>query len=313
MSHSETEIPIISGYKRLEYVIDDGRTVKLPSHTLLQELVNFPKVDKRYPDPSDPFNVDYYRFRNREVDLDNQLILQERSNWIVYSLYQQSLNLPPFEKALYFYCNRHNIDFESVLYRFKLISYCQKLLPGKSANPDKNSKLITAFSGMKPVPNNSNERIYDFEGSLKNSEYLKYLSKLDSSFESKRRRFSEFNDAYIYLENLARRPSFDDELHQIILEQGLLITQNNERQKKRRTKARNKKNTGVDKDGMNLDYRILTQCLFCNRFHLQEPKSALSRYCLRPECILKNKAWLQSLKNGHGMDINTETISLSGF
>ncbi|MFM2303246.1 MAG: hypothetical protein RLZZ135_655 [Cyanobacteriota bacterium] len=78
MNHNETEISIIGGYERLEHTIDGGWMVQIPSQKLLEELIRFPKIDKRYPDPSDPFNVDYYRIRDRDEDLDNQLLLQGR-------------------------------------------------------------------------------------------------------------------------------------------------------------------------------------------------------------------------------------------
>jgi hypothetical protein len=60
------------------------------------------------------------------------------------------------------------------------------------------------------------------------------------------------------------------------------------------------------------DHRILTQCLFCNRFHLQEPKRILSRYCGDPdgECGRSEKRWRDSLVR-KGIDI--ETVSPSGF
>ena len=89
------------------------------------------------------------------------------------------------------------------------------------------------------------------------------------------------------------------------------------KRRKRRTDDRKIQKSQLTKDSNNTapDYRILTQCLFCNRFHLQEPKPVLSRYCdkeIRPECHLRWKAWKQSLKTSR-KEIDTETISPSGF
>jgi hypothetical protein len=315
MNHNETEIPIIGGYDRLEYTIDGGWMVQIPSQKLLEELIRFPKIDKRYPDPSDPFNVDYYRIRDRDEDLDNQLLLQSRSNWIVSSISCELLSPSPLDRAIYSYCSKHNLCFESIYYRLNLIKYCQRILPGTGSNPDKNSKLITAFMGMKPEAKGKEHRTYDFsEPRLKSGEE-KYFNKLESNFESRIRRFSEFAEAVDFLEILSTRPSFDDELHQIILDQAREINKNHEKRKQQRTDDRNSQST-KDSNNIALDYRILTQCLFCNRFHLQEPKSKLSRYCdkgIRPECYVKNKAWLQSFKSGIARNTDTKTISSSGF
>lgn len=60
------------------------------------------------------------------------------------------------------------------------------------------------------------------------------------------------------------------------------------------------------------DYRILAQCLFCNRFRLCEPSRVITRSCDRYECEKKERAWLQSLKPER-KDIDIKTVSPSGF
>jgi hypothetical protein len=318
MNHNETEIPIIGGYERLEYTVDGGWMVQIPSQKLLEELIRFPKIDNRYPDPSDPFNVDYYRIRDRDEDLNNQLLLQSRSNWIVSSISRELLSPSPLDRAIYSYCIKHDICFESVYYRLNLIKYCQKILPGAGTNPDKNSKLITAFAGVKPESRSKEYRTYDFndftEAALRNGKG-KYFDKLDSSFKTRIRRFSEFREAVKFLDVLSARPSFDDELHEIILDQSRELNKNHRKRKQQRTKDRKSQKSQLTKDSNNtsLDYRILTQCLFCNRFHLQEPTPELSRSCNRDKCKLKKEAWWQSIKNGKGIDIDRDTISPSGF
>jgi hypothetical protein len=304
MSHSSIEIPIIDGYSRIFFPVDGGLLAPLPSDKLLKELVNFPKVKQGYPHPSDPFNVDCYRFRDRDHDLDNQLILQDRNNMVISSIYSckhDILNLSVVERRINHYCNKYGIDFLSICYRLKVIDYCQKILPGTSANPEKSSKLITAFADMKIDFEDNGKRTYDFYDARNKSGVTKYFDKIDFSIESRKRRLPEFNDALNYIETIVEKPSFDDELHQIILEDTILINKNNERHKKQRTKNKNRED---------LDYRRLTQCLFCNRFHLQEPKRVLSRFCDRPECKTRNKAWIASLER-KGIDL--KNVSPSGF
>jgi hypothetical protein len=60
------------------------------------------------------------------------------------------------------------------------------------------------------------------------------------------------------------------------------------------------------------DYRILAQCLFCNRFRLCKPSRVITRSCDRNECKKKERAWRQSL-DPERKDIDIETVSPSGF
>jgi hypothetical protein len=304
MSRSEIEIPIIDGYSRIIFTIDDGLIAEIPSDKLLKELVNFPKVEQGFPHLSDPFNVNPYRFRDRDPDLENQLILRYRNNQVIGSIYSfdnQMLELSAVERATLQYCNRHGIDFFSAFYRFKVIDYCQKLLPENSANPDEISKIITAFTGLKPDFEDNNKRTYDFHEARRNSKCIQYFDRTDYSFQGRKRRFPSLDEACMYIENFTEKPSFDDDLHEVIYEQCILINKNNERAKKQRTKNR--------KSG-DSDYRRLTQCIFCNRFHFQEPKRFLSKFCDRPECKKRNKAWLASLER---LEISPKNVSLFGF
>lgn len=288
MSQSNIEIPIINGYYRIFFPIDGGLMTPLPSDKLLKELVNFPKVEQGYPHPSDSFNIDFYRSRDRDPDLENQLILQDRNSAVLGSIYSTENNmlvLSGMERAIDRYCIEHDIDFLSVCYRLKVIEYCQQILPGTGANPDKNSKLITAFASLKPESKGSDCRTYDFNEARMKSGETRYFDRIESSVESRRRRLPELNAACNYIENIAKTPSFDDDLHQVILDDSILTNKNNERSKKQRTNNRKK-----------LDYTRMTQCLFCNRFHLQKPKRVLSRFCDRIECKKKNRAWEESLR-----------------
>jgi hypothetical protein len=72
MNHKETAITIIGGYEALEYTVDGGRKTQIPSQKLLEELILFPIIGKSYPDLYDPFNVDRYRIRDRDEDLDQK-------------------------------------------------------------------------------------------------------------------------------------------------------------------------------------------------------------------------------------------------
>ena len=314
MNHSETEIRVISGYYKLAFLID-GLAMQIPSQKLLEELIRFPQDVKYYPDPSDPFNVDHYRIRDRDEDLDNQLLLQSRSNWIVGQLAEQIHNPSEFEKELFLWCDNLGVSSGTARYYLTIIKYCQKILPGASTNPERNSSLITTLIGLEPIESvDGEQQVYDFTVIRDRSGDTKYFDKTYLTIESRKRRFSEFREAIDWLGSLGKTTVFHNVMSKAIHDEAREINKNHEKKKKQRTDDRKSEST---KDSNNtLDYRILTQCVFCNRFHLQEPKSKLSRYCdkeIRPRCYLKNKAWLQSLKTGIGADIKTETISPSGF
>jgi hypothetical protein len=313
MNHNETEIPIIDGYERLEYTVDGGRKAQIPSQKLLEELIRFPKIDKRYPDPSDPFNVDRYRIRDRDEDLDNQLLLQFRSNWLINEIDKSRYSPSEYEKAIFSFCNEYSLCTESIYYRLKLMAYCRNILPSENVNPDKNSILIRKFSRLDPVANSLGDLTYDLEETLsQNTSVNAYQKKQVLLLESIRRRFSEFNEAWGYMNYLSSSSLYHKHFLNIHHKDLLIQNRSNERKRKRRNNDRKSQPT---KDSNNVipDYRILTQCLFCNRFHLQEPRPELSRYCQRSECDLKWKAWKQSLKNTKSIDIDTSTISPSGF
>jgi hypothetical protein len=314
MNHNETEIPIIGGYEGLEYTIDGGRKAQIPSQKLLEELIRFPKIDKRYPDTSDPFNLDYYRIRDRDEDLNNQLLLQSRSNWIIGKIDEQRFHPSEYEKAMFSFCDKYSLCAESIYYRLNLMKYCRNILPGGNVNPYKNSTLIRNFSRLDPIVNSLGDRSYDMEKTFsKDASINAYQKKQVLIWESIRRRFLEFNEAWSYMDYLSSSQLYHEHFLNIHHEDLLIQNRNNERTRKRRTKDRNGVRKNHNSNNQILDYRkTFSQCVFCNRFHLQEPARTLRRFCYRPECELKNKAWVESLTPSR-KDIDITNVSPSGF
>lgn len=318
MNYSETEIPIIGGYEGLRYTVDGGREVSIPSSILLQELIRFPRIEKRYPDPSDPFNVDRHRIRDSDEDLGNQLLLQSRSNWIIDEIDKSRYHLSEFESKLYSCSEKYHLCFQSIYYRLKLIQYCRNILPG--VYPDtstKNPALIRAFDRMKDPSVNSYSKRYDLTKPFveNNKELVAYQKRQVLFYEALKRRFSEYNEAFHYIDNLLSDPYIYEEIRDVIYQDIHIQNTRNESIRKQRSsnQIRKSKDEAIDSPIPD-SHRILTQCLFCNRFQLQEPNQrGLKRYCVnRDECKKKDRAWRGSLIS-RNISLANGDVSPSGF
>ena len=317
MNHSETEIEIIGGYEGLRYTVDGGREVSIPSPILLQELIRFPKIEKRYPDPYDPFNVDRYRIRDREPDLDNQLLLQIKSNWLINAIDRSRYNPSDFEHKLLSCCEKYHICSQSVYYRLKLMQYCRNILPVVYLDTStKHPAMIRAFERMKDTTDDSYSKRYDLTQPFveNNEELAAYQKRQVKFYEALRRRFSEYNEAFNYLDNLLSNPSVHKEMYDVIYDDIRIQNSNNEKIRKQNSTNKNKDENAIDST-MSDSHTILTQCLFCYRFQLQKPnqRGSFKRYCTnRPECKKKDRAWRGSLIS-RNISLYNDDVSPSGI
>lgn len=115
------QIPIIAGYKRNLYLTEGKDKRRIPSDDLLHQIVNFP-----LPQP-DPFNVDSYRIRDRDNDLDNQRLLQQHSNAIVDELLRRTNNPTELDFAHKKFCEQNYFDYPSLKYSLDLKEYLHLL------------------------------------------------------------------------------------------------------------------------------------------------------------------------------------------
>jgi hypothetical protein len=320
MNHSETEITIIGGYEMLEYTVDGGRKAQIPSQKLLEELIRFPKIDRRYPDPSDPFNVDYFRIRDRDEDLDNQLLfLQPRSNWIIDKIDKSRYHPSEFESKLWLSCDKHHFCFQSVYYRLKLMQYCRNIMPG--VYPDTSIKNPALIRTIEKKHDSSNHlTIYDLTKPLVNNDAVASYQKRSVLFdETLRRRFSEYNEAFQYIDWLISIPFIYEEMHGVAYEDMWSQNKKNENIRYQRShcdkQSVNKKSTNTTDCQIADAEKILTQCVFCNRFQLQKPnqRGKFKRYCLdRAECKKKDRAWRGSLIS-RNISLENDDVSPSSF
>lgn len=169
----------------------------------------------------------------------------------------------------------------------------------------------------------------------------KYLDKGIASHESFLRRFSDYHFANSFIKYLNKNATIDKRFPALVADATQVVS-NNLKLKRARTGSgkvtvkatalsdARSYSLGMKKESDNLlaivkvsfsdssdsffaavaTFKILTQCLFCNRFHLQDPKPKLDRCCDRPKCTNKKDNWKQSYKNRvPGMT----TVSPSGF
>jgi hypothetical protein len=254
-----------------------------------------------------------YFYHSTLLDLDNQILLRFRSNWIVNEIDKSRYHLSDFESKLYLCCNKHHFCFQSVYYRLKLMQYCRNILPG--VHPDtstKNPALIRAFDRMKDSSDDSYSNRHDLTKPLveNKKELAAYQKRQVLFYETLRRRFSEYNEAFDYMDILMSKPCIHQEMRDVIYKDIHVQNTNNERIRKETGLTKNKDANNSIPDSK----KILTQCMFCNRFQLQKPNQrGLKRYCAdRNECKKKDRAWRGSLIS-RNISLENDDVSPSGF
>jgi hypothetical protein len=305
MSRSETEIPIIEvGWRHYERIVDSA-ILQLPNPSILHRLIRFPRntyinniSDEIY---FDQYNLDEHRIRPQIFDRESQLLLQERSNLLVDRLLNQPLTT--YELSIVNWCNEKNINPEVAIYNKKLVDYCDYILPEINSNTKTDRKLLSQLIALKPIQHPGWKGYYSMPtGSAKNTPAWTYFKKRRKKLDALVNRFPEYRHAYSYIEDMTKEWDVDhhrtlvfDEYDQVNLFNG------------RADRLKEKQQKG----NIQVDSKILSQCLFCYRFWYQKSKSNPSRYCTHKKCISKNNAWEKSIEGSHY--IRQSEVSLSGF
>jgi hypothetical protein len=136
MSQFETEIPIMeTGWRYYERNVD-GAILQIPNPSILHRLIRFPRNTyiNNIPDEIyfDQYDLGKDRIRPQIFDRESQLLLQERSNFLVDRVLNQPLT--PYELSIVNWCNEKNINPEVVIYHNKIIDYCNEILPEEASN-----------------------------------------------------------------------------------------------------------------------------------------------------------------------------------
>jgi hypothetical protein len=278
----------------------------VPSREMLKEFLITP-----FENCHDIYHLERHRVDSYLFDKESESLFVSRNKVVVDWLEQRRANPTPFDTALCDWCRRHNIDYELVNYFHNVIKYCRSICPGMPSNPDKGSKILKA---LEDVDNSSseyqkylNENGFDFShyqsDVREKSECSTYFDKKQKSHIYLSSRFPEYALAFntiLAMETSEAygelRPAFYADFQRI-----------------------NAENRTTDKQryGGVYDSRVMTQCLFCYRFHLQETKKTketdkrtrLSKHC--PDCEGRYNNWRTYIRKKH--NILQSDVYIYGF
>jgi hypothetical protein len=338
MTDSKQEPKIIDGFDRIEFLVD-GEWKQIPSQQMLEALVHFPK-----PDAPDPYNLEHYRqkfnLRNRQYDSEeSKQILRGWSNLLING-YANHLNMSfcsqylqeykpkikyithPFEvdeDIVYFSVDgdkvvsingesilptdpnpnliedtakilqwfvANNLSYEKYVYADVMTKYCYAILPMTTSR-------YTAISGKLEIAERKSILGIELEDDERS-----YLEKTELFVASLERRFSDFRNVFKEYKETHQQMSQDKNIR-YILDNSL-----NESAKQIRKDKANKSRREKE---LEIEIKIVSQCIFCYKFHYQttkkrttkkgksdngkggKGKTSLTRYC--PDCEYYCHQW----------------------
>ena len=193
---------------------------------------------------------------------------------------RKRINPNSFDLALRDWCGKHDVSYELVNYFKNVIEYCHLILPGTYSNPDKGSENVKALTEIDTLAEN-----VDYSNAL--GEKSQLTDRLHEAFKRDyylSRRFPEYGLAVTFIYRMEQHPTYVKELRTAQLDEASRINTENRTDDKKRSSGE-------------FDCGILTQCMFCYRFHNQDPskrspkgkKNTLSKYC--PDCKKSFDNW----------------------
>jgi hypothetical protein len=258
--------------------------VTIPSMETLLKLLMMPSKN----DP-DPYCIEKYRIRPQLFDTESEKLFVKRNDALISWLEARISSPTAYDVALCNWCKRHNIDYQLVNYFHNVVKYCRLICPGMPSNPDKCSKILKA---MKEVDSSyitgDKFNFLSYKSELRQrSKCLTDIDKLDKSHVCLSSRFSEYKLAFSLLCKMESSRAYI-ELRPAVYEEYQRVSAENRKSDKKRY--------GGESDG-----RILTQCIFCYRFHLQETsgRNRLSKHC--PDCEGRYEKWRTYIRLKHGL------------
>jgi hypothetical protein len=231
----------------------------IPNLTMIERLICLPATES-----DDPYHLENYRIRPQTYDVESENLLVCRNNRVTAWLDNKRINPTNFDTSLSVWCEKYNISYELVSYFQNVIKYCRLILPGTYSNPDKGSKNIKAFKKIDPFLEDA-DCLSEIEKSSQLTKELREAYKRDYYLS---RRFPEYGLAVNFIYRMEQHPTYITELRAVHFDEAERINTENRTNEKKRYSG-------------DLDCLILTQCMFCYKFHLQDPsrRNSLSRYC----------------------------------
>ena len=231
---------------------ESARTV--PSMNMINRLIYLPDDE-----PGETYCLNKFRIRPQVYDPKSENYLRLLSNRIVDRLEDNRRNPDPFDTALSQWCNEHNVNYEYVSYFQSVITYCKEILPVSSTNEDTNSKRIKAMRELLSLV----EKGITTDAALKKT--VSHQNDVEKSIEQDYYlscRFYEYAIAKKNIKGMMLNPAWFEMWDARLVDANRINTDNRTAKKTR-------------------SVGILTQCMFCYRFHYQNTKGRnnLSKYC----------------------------------
>jgi len=229
----------------------------VPNIKIIQQLIYFPDNDL-----GDPYHLNKYRVRPQVSHPESEKLLVFVSNLLVDKLDNKRLNPSPFDLALSKWCHKHGIDYELVNYFQNVITYCRLILPVSSPNPDTDSKIHKALKD-----------VFFLDKKVNMLDELRQRSGIPSNVDEAIERdyylscrFPEYDRAIYQICQMEQQPAYTEMRKAHLDDANRINADVRTNEKARRTGSE----TGV-----------LSQCMFCYRFHTQDTRSRnrLSKCC----------------------------------
>lgn len=299
MNDSETEIPIIeTAWKCFTYCSKDGQVkLQYPNASELSNLIRFPRLPY-----TNPYYLEKFRIRPQVYDPDSQILLQQRSNLVV----EYWVNSPLNEYETHLLEGVTDSDRRAFLiFVMGVIFYQSHILPVWKIDPVSNNAFMSVMRGL-----SIKEWMPESQSFRDKYEHLDW-----KMWDRDKRESNAITERFI----------FNKEINEILICR-LVLTGDiknvaydsydricSEYRRHIKWKERQPQTT---RDSIN---QVLTQCLFCYRFHLQDSKIRRSRDC--PICkgqpgktqYQKWKRHIEKLKESERIDFNQSDVPLLAF
>jgi hypothetical protein len=231
---------------------ESSRTV--PSMNMISRLIYLSDDE-----PDDPYCLNKFRIRPQVYDSRSENYLQLSNNRIIHELEDGRLNPTAFDTALSQWCSKYGVNYEYVSYFQSVITYCRTILPISSTNEGTNSQRIKA---MKELLSLAGKGITTDKAIKKAIDLQKGVEESNKQDYYLARRFYEYGLAAKQIKGMMLNPAYFEMWDSRLVDANRITTDNRTAKKTR-------------------SVGILTQCMFCYRFHYQDTKgrNKLSKYC----------------------------------
>jgi hypothetical protein len=297
MNDFEREIETFKrGCVSFEYKFkDSGDIIKYPERDL-DNLILFPKLPY-----SDTYNLEKFRKRPQSFHPDSLKLLQERSNLVVDNFMTHKPE--KYELELIALAEKNGRDPEFTLFTLGVKFYCESILPRWKPDPNKDRKFAAVMRGT--TPRKSSEVTYKW--SPRDPVFREMYKHLDWKYwDRNKREVDAIANRFPLYKSACELLSFNfmllDDPENMVIDWYDLDNSSNGSYidwKEKQPQA--------TRDLIN---PVLTQCVICYRFHLQDSRTRRSRFC--PECKCQHeKKWKKTLEGRD--DLKQRDVPLLAF